>query len=255
MENYTLFLNYFNKTPELMKKQLELVLKQSHQPMLVMACFLGVKNSLLFKEYTDFVRKNNLKNWKYTLSNHDFKYIGRYQLAINIPTDYVVMLDDDRLPSEDFCKKMVKIAKEKNCIVSQYGWELKKDENGTYRDMLGSFISPNILLKKDIRKILIDEQKNLLDADYLCGGMVFHKKHLVHLFKEPILTDKTGEDIMFCLSAKQAGIKVLIYLPFIDGSKNDMLGHEDDGISSTLASENAKKINKMRTLLINKYKQ
>lgn len=255
MEEYTLFLNYFNKTPELVKKQLDLVLKQSHPPTLVIACFLGAKNSLLFKEYIDYVSEKKLKNWKYVLSNHDFKYIGRYQLAINVLTDYVVMLDDDRMPSKDYCKKMVKIAKEKNCIVSQYGWELKKDENGTYKDMLGSFISPNLLLKKDVRKKLIEHQKYIFNVDYLCGGMVFHKKHLVYLFKEPLVTDKTGEDIMFCLSAKQAGIDVLVYLPFIDGSQDTMLGHEDEGISSTLASKNAKKINKIRTLLINKYKQ
>jgi hypothetical protein len=252
MEKYTLFLNYFNKTPKLLKQQLALILKQSHQPAKVIACFFGAKNSELFQTYNDFVNKNKLVSWKYVLSNHDFKYIGRYQLALNVKTDYIIVLDDDRMPASNCFKKMIELAKTNNAIISQYGWILEKNNSGTYVDMVGGFISPNILLKKETRKILLNEGKTLFDVDYLCGGMVFHKKHLAHLFDEPLVTDKTGEDILFCLKSKNKDVKILVYLPFIDGEENTMLSHLDEQISSTLDS---KKINKIRTLLINKYKQ
>lgn len=251
MEDYTLFLNYFNKSDKLLNKQLERILKQTVQPKLVLACFLGVRDSKLVKTYNDFVSANKLKNWKYVLSDHNFKYIGRYQLAINIPTDYVVMLDDDRFPEEECLEKMVATAKEHNAIVSQYGWKLHKNKAGEWEDMVGTFMSPKLLDNKEIKKALSAKNLNVLPADYLCGGMVFHKNHLTNLFEEPLATDSTGEDIIFCLKSKGKGVSVLIYLPDLSSKGKDYLAHNDNGISSTNNAD--EKIHKIRSLLIQKY--
>lgn len=258
MEDYTLFLNYFNKDKDLLIKQLDRVRSQTHTPALVMACFLGTKNTKLFAEYLGYVKKHKLKNWKYTTSNYDWKYVGRYQLAINAPTDYVVVLDDDRFPCKNYCKNMVKIAKQTNGIINQYGWTINKETDGSYTDMDGTFWTPN-LLKKDnknnIKYKLLENKQNLIEVDYLCGGMVFHKKHLVHLFNSPLITDKTGEDIIFCLSSKKAGVPVYMYMPFIKSDGSDMLEHYGGEVSSTLDPSKKMGIRKVRSLLIQKYKQ
>ena len=255
MLEYTLYLNYFNKTKDELISHLDHVKEQTHKPKIVVACFLGTKNPDLFTAYLSYVRKHKLKNWYYTVSNYNYKYIGRYQLAINSPTDYIVMLDDDRYPHTNYCKRMVEAAERYDAIIQQYGWILNKNKNEEWEDMCGTFITPLLLNDKDFRKSLIDKRTNVVDADYLCGGMVFHKKHLTHIFNEPLITDKTGEDIIFCLKAKAAGVRVLGYIPQIleqDGS--DWLAHRGGEVSSTLKSKGTLKIRKIRSLLIQKYK-
>tara|TARA_B100001093_G_scaffold341800_1_gene326600 strand:- start:15364 stop:16134 length:771 start_codon:yes stop_codon:yes gene_type:complete len=256
MEEYTLYLNYFNKTKEELAEHLDSVKSQTQKPKIVVACFLGTKNPDLFKTYLEYVAKHKLKNWYYTVSNYNYKYIGRYQLAINSPTDYIVMLDDDRYPHENYCKRMVESAKKHDAIMQQYGWILKKNKKGEWEDMCGSFITPLLLNQSAFLDTLAKGKSNVIDADYLCGGMVFHKKHLVHIFKEPLITDKTGEDIIFCLKAKAAGVKVLGYFPkILESDGSDWLAHRGGEVSSTLATNNVLKIKKIRSLLIQKYKQ
>ena len=255
MEEYTLYLNYFNKTTDELIEHLDCAKKQSHKPKIVVACFLGTKNPELFTTYLEYVKKHKLKNWYYTVSNYNYKYIGRYQLAINSPTDYIVMLDDDRYPYENYCKIMVQTAKKYDAIVQQYGWILKKNKKGEWEDMSGSMAHPLLLNKKSFVKALLDTKSNVMEVDYLCGGMVFHKKHLCNIFNEPLITDKTGEDIIFCLKSKAKGVKVLAYFPQIleqDGS--DWLAHKGGIVSSTLKSPDSPKIKKIRSLLIQKYK-
>lgn len=256
MEKYTLILNFYNKPDSLLKMQCDLIRKQTNQPTLVLACFLGNESSKLFLEYAQYIKDHNLSNWKWVFSNHNFKYIGRYQLALNIPTDYIVMLDDDRLPGPSYCEHMVQFAKKHNAIVQQYGWvcdEFEQDGMLLYKDGIGKFIRPATPSSK------YKELSNGLDfikSTYLCGGMTFHKKHLKYLFDEPIYTDQTGEDIIFCMKAANDGVLVATYLPWhvIDTNfNNSFLGHDQYGTESTTVDV-AINQNK-RNELLNYYKQ
>ena len=84
----------------------------------------------------------------------------------------------------------------------------------------------------------------------------YKKKFDFHIFKEPLITDKTGEDIIFCLKAKAAGVKVLGYFPnILESDGSDWLAHRGGEVSSTLATDNVLKIKKIRSLLIQKYKK
>ncbi len=255
MEDYTLYLNYFNKTPEELVDHLDHARKQTHKPKIVVACFLGAKNPKLFSSYLEYVKKHKLKNWYYTVSNYNYKYIGRYQLAINSPTDYIVMLDDDRYPYPNYCKRMVEAAKKYDGILQQYGWALNKNKEGQWEDMCGTFVTPHVLNSKKFVDALLSTGNNVMEVDYLCGGMVFHKKHLTNIFNETLVTDKTGEDIIFCLKSKAKGVRVLVYFPqILESDGSDWIAHKGGEVSSTLKSPDSPKIKKIRSLLIQKYK-
>ena len=260
MEDYTIILNYYNKSINLMRRQMDAVRLQSVQPKKVLTCFLGLSlDSQHIQEYIKYIEENDCKNWNYIISDYNFKYIGRYQVALNVDTDYIVMLDDDRIPSEFYCESMVKFAKKSGGIIQQYGWILKKDNNGEYSDGNGLFLSP-LIDKKFFYKI--SKNKPYVYVDYLCGGMVFHKNHLINLFNEPLDTNITGEDIIFCLKSKlKSKVPVLCYYPFLDKEgiyfgKRGFLGHDSEGISSTLDKNGMIKsgiIKQTRDFLINKY--
>lgn len=257
MENYTLYLNYFNKDSQLLIEQLNAIRKQTHKPAKIIACFLGIKDQGLFTTYLNFVNQYKLRNWHYVLSNYNIEKIGRYELAQSAPTDYVIMLDDDYIPAKDFAKTMVSIAHENNAIVHQYGWQLLKNDKGNYEDGNGIFWHPKLIMEnKQIKSILEKNNKNTVEVDYLKGGMTFHKKHLINLFKNPILTDKTGEDILLCLTSKQEGIKILVYSPYLNNaSPTDTLEHKDKEKTSKPNVNQIKKVKTVRNLLIQKYKQ
>ena len=51
MQEYTLILNFYNKSIDLMLDQCELIRNQSHKPIVVIACFLGKGTDKLFLEY------------------------------------------------------------------------------------------------------------------------------------------------------------------------------------------------------------
>lgn len=257
MQDYTLFLNYFNKPVDLLEKQLDSILKQTHQPTCVIACFLGTPDSELLKYYKEFISNHELeKSWSWVDSSYDFKYIGRYQLAINAPTDMVVVLDDDRLPLPRAFQNMVETAYLTDSIINQYGWKLERNKDGEWEDQVGEFLTINMLKDDEFKQKVINEKLLLHPVDYLCGGMIFNKKHLKVLFNEPIPTIKTGEDIIFCLKARQAGIKVRMYMPgILDEYMQDTIEAKHGDVSSTLWGKNVDQIHALRTLLIKKYKQ
>ena len=256
MQDYTLFLNYFNKPVDLLEKQLKSILDQTHQPVCVLACFLGTPDGELLEYYKKFIVEHKLeKIWYWVDSNYDFKYIGRYQLAINALTDMVVVLDDDRLPLPRAFQNMVETAYLTDSIINQYGWKLERNKDGEWEDQVGEFLTINSLKDEEFKKKVMDGKLLLHPVDYLCGGMVFNKKHLTVLFNEPTPTIKTGEDIIFCLKARQAGIKVKMYMPgILDEYMQDTIEAKHGDISSTLWGDDVDQIHKLRTLLIRKYK-
>ena len=255
MKEYTLFLNYFNKPVELMKKQLDAIVNQSHRPYRVVACFLGTPDKGLVKEFQKYRLRKKLKNWYWCASSVDFKYIGRYQLAITAPTDMVVMLDDDRIPQRRALESMVQVAWEKDAIINQYGWRLEKNADGEWEDQSGEFYTVAMMNDEKWREAARKTGNYLYPVDYLCGGMIFNKKHLRVLFGSEIPTITTGEDIIFCLQAKNAGVPVLAYMPAIlHPGGEDAIDAKHGNISSTLHGDKVDKIHKLRSLLIKKYK-
>ena len=257
MTEYTLILNYYNKSLDLMKLHLDHCLNQSLPPKYIFGCFLGLEDEHLhlleyFKE-----RTKDLDNVFTIESNFNFKYIGRYQIALGAPTERIIMLDDDRFPMPDYAKAMMSVLDQGNCLVQQSGWALEFDKTQKYifekagdgkyfalegtADMTGTFYN--------FQKERLKEGHNLIYADYLCGGMVFNKSSLKYLFAEEIPI-ASGEDIAFCMRCTKNGIPVFFYAPE-DSAAGDQeaLCHDSGGVNFTA---NDLDIWKYRSLLIHK---
>jgi len=234
-KEYTVILNYYNKSPKLLEIQVKQILNQTLPPTQIWACFMGGDEKFnLLKKYIEVTRGHD--NAFFVVSDYNFKYIGRYQLALTAQTEYIVMLDDDRIPDDAYCAKMVDILTKEDCIVQQFGWVLKEPREG-----VGDFLLPfknNSYLEAD--------EDALVEADYLCGGMSFRKSSLIHLFKEDIWTVTTGEDIMFCMRAKKNGIPVYIHRP---SDPQQILWHENEGVNFTIDNPS---IIELRTEIIKK---
>ena len=253
--DYTLILNYFNKSEKHLNAQLDKIFNQSLQPKCIIGCFLGCpeENSNLIKIFKS--RSKDMDHVYSVRSDFNFKYIGRYQIALGAPTEKIVMLDDDRFPMPDYCKAMVSIIHHEDCIVQNNGWVLNKDE----KKYCCHPVHPENLNEASLKQIengresyayqgIADQYgkyyissgerskagPKLIAADYLCGGMSFRKSSLKHLFAEGFTT-KTGEDIMFCARAKKNSIPVYIYRPE-DSHAGDArsLGHNQGETEGTV---------------------
>jgi len=264
MSDVTVILNFFNKPVDMLDMQMKALQIQSVVPKYVWGCFLGCKDDELLNAFLKW--KDKFPHLDYISSSYNFKYIGRYQLALTAPTPYIIVLDDDRFPNEDFIKRTREVLVKKDCIVGQYGWildDIKMDINGL-------FLFPNWMVNKKQKGISFnynkvnlysnnikqewsnmvipapenyietnmiyedtkdDDLKNdtLLHVDYLCGGMSFRKSTLSKLFNSEISTTDTGEDIIFCLKAKKEGIPVFCLAP----EYKELLFADDRDISST----------------------
>lgn len=263
MADVTVILNFYNKPIDMLDMQMKALQYQSVVPKYVWGCFLGCKDDTLLNAFLKW--KDKFQHLHYITSDFNFKYIGRYQLALTAPTPYIIVLDDDRFPNEDFVKRTREILVKKNCIIGQYGWildDIKMDINGL-------FLFPNWMIQKKQKGISFnynkvdlyskylkredlrwqsepdgyvethmvyedmqdDDLKNdtLLHVDYLCGGMSFRKSTLYTMFNSEITTTETGEDIMFCLKAKKEGIPVYC----MAAEYKELLFSDDRNISST----------------------
>ncbi len=256
MSDVTVILNFFNKPVDMLDMLMKDLQNQSIQPKYIWGCFLGCKDDTLIDAFLKW--KDVFEHLYYIKSDYNFKYIGRYQLALTAPTDYVIVLDDDRFPKMDFIKKTRDILSKKECIIGQYGWVL----NEKNMDINGLFVFPNwmvnrkfkglyynyneidlystnlvnlkseLTMPKDYAKNYLkydSEDDSLLHIDYLCGGLSFRKTTLYKLFNEPFPSIETGEDIIFCLRAKKKGIPVYCVAP----EYNELLFSNDRNISST----------------------
>lgn len=257
MTDYTLILNYYNKPLELMKLHLDHCLEQSMPPKYIFGCFLGLEDEHkhlieYFKE-----RTKDMDNVSVIESDFNFKYIGRYQIALGAPTERIIMLDDDRFPQPNYAKAMMSVLDRGDCLVQQSGWELEIDEkrnfvfekavddvfwavNGT-GDMTGRFFN----FKKERKS----EGYNLVAADYLCGGMAFNRSSLKYLFQEEVPFE-SGEDIAFCMRCTKNGIPVFFYSPEdSEAGDSEALCHDSGGVDFTA---NDLEIWKYRSELIHK---
>ena len=258
MSDVTVILNFYNKPVDMLDMLMKALQYQSTPPKYVWGCFLGCKDDTLIDAFLKW--KDKFQHLNYIKSDYNFKYIGRYQIALTAPTDYVIVLDDDRFPNMDFIKKTREVLATKECIIGQYGWVLDEKR----MDINGLFMFPNWMVNRKFKGIyynynnidlysknvsnninnviqpippgyaeknLIYEKNDdsLLHVDYLCGGLSFRKDTLYKLFNKPIPTVETGEDIIFCLRAKKQGIPVYCLAP----EYNELLFSEDRNISST----------------------
>ena len=125
MSDVTVILNFYNKPVDMLDMLMKALQYQSTPPKYVWGCFLGCKDDTLIDAFLKW--KDKFQHLNYIKSDYNFKYIGRYQIALTAPTDYVIVLDDDRFPNMVLLKTR-EVLTTKECIIGQYGWFLMRKE-------------------------------------------------------------------------------------------------------------------------------
>lgn len=135
-------------------------------------------------------------------SPHNFKYFGRFQLALSAPTRYVLVFDDDMVPGRNYLATLLHAAGSKHArgaLLGSIGWLLPRPRPppdarlNSYRslrnDSGGAYLG---LYVPDLAYDLLVER--ILEVDYLCS-LWFGEVRLVRLlFREAPYTFTTGED-------------------------------------------------------------
>ena len=148
-------------------------------------------------------------------SDRNFKYFGRFSLAVNVLTKYTWILDDDVIPGKKWLEKCVQKCKELNAIVSCTGRIIPKNnfepENYFSSKRKNHFIGD---MSYTYNKCVKDTP-----VDYACNSYFFKSKWIKLFWSIWPKTFQTGEDIHL-----SASCKILRNVPtFVlkQGSKNE----------------------------------
>ena len=135
-------------------------------------------------------------------SEHNFKYFGRFQLALSAPTRYVLVFDDDMVPGRRYLATLIHAAGSthaRGALLGSIGWLLPRPRPapdlrlGSYRslrnDSGGAYLG---LYVPDLAYDLLVDR--MLEVDYLCSLWFGEARLLRLLFREAPYTFATGED-------------------------------------------------------------
>ena len=137
--------------------------------------------------------------------NQNLYYIGRFYYALNVPTEYVFICDDDIIPGKNYIQHCIDTMEEiGDCVLTGHGIKLK---SGTR-----SYVLEENMQIHGWSKGPDQMQTSPVRVDMGGQSWFMKKKHLSCIVGEDPPTRLTGEDLHFsyCLQ-KYAGIP--IYVP------------------------------------------
>ncbi|CAM9789143.1 unnamed protein product, partial [Laminaria digitata] len=139
------------------------------------------------------VKESKYRNVRLVVSDFNFKFYGRFQMALTAPTDFVWLVDDDMIPGNKYLAQLMHAA-------------------GT--DLLGSSLLGSIgrVLPRPGRDMSLVsyrkwgshggmympdyywDQNNAVPVDYLCSQWFLRPEWLQYMWSERPMTFETGED-------------------------------------------------------------
>ena len=131
-------------------------------------------------------------------STYNFKYFGRFQLALSARTPYVLVFDDDMIPGQRFLEALLHAARTdhaRGALLGAIGWLLPRPAPppdarlSSYRSLVNG---TGGLYVPDLAYDLLVER--LLEVDYLCSLWFMETRRARLLFREAPYTYATGED-------------------------------------------------------------
>ena len=118
-------------------------------------------------------------------SEVNFKYFGRFQLALSAPTDHVLVIDDDMLPGPRFVETLLHVAsvtRGGNALLGSIGWLLPTPSAEltfpSYRALRGG----GLYVPDAAYDLAVDR---LLEVDYLCSLWSALKKPISNPLRAP----------------------------------------------------------------------
>jgi hypothetical protein len=131
-------------------------------------------------------------------SEHNFKYFGRFQLALGAPTRFVLVLDDDMIPGRAFVATLLHVAGTvhgRRAALGSIGWLLPRPQPppslqlSSYRSLIndsGGLYLPDLAYDLEVEQ--------MVEVDYLCSLWFVRTAWVRLLFREAPHTFATAED-------------------------------------------------------------
>ncbi len=125
----------------------------------------------------------------------NFKFHGRFALALLAQTEYVAIFDDDTIPGPDWYASCLETMKTHEGILGTAGIRLTQACYDGYERVGWNGLQSN----------------TPQEVDLVGHAWFFKREHLQHLWREHPISWENGEDIMFsALAQKYGGIKTFV---------------------------------------------
>jgi hypothetical protein len=188
----TVILNHFKR--KTLCAQLDSLLQQTLPFHHVWVLSFGSPNELSLKRIVDSYNDSRIS---FISSSYDFKYYGRFQLALQTEADLVYILDDDMIPGRKMLQILSHVAgtdKYENAVLGSIGRILpfrQKDFTfPSYRKFRSK--EAGLYLPDPAYDITVDK---IVQVDFLSSSWFLSANLVKTLFTETPFTFATGEDL------------------------------------------------------------
>ncbi|EFC41069.1 predicted protein [Naegleria gruberi] len=182
------------KRTGLVKRWMQALLSQTHQPKVVwMVFFASPKAEEIENEIQEaklLATSNNISLF-INKGEMQLKYFGRFQLALQSPTKYIAVFDDDCIPEKRFLEAAIHTINTNN-----------------YRGILGTKGTPTA---EDYFYGPVSGSEQIIEVDVVGGSWFMEREWVKLLFREKMFSWATGEDWHLCSNArKYANIRCFV---------------------------------------------
>ena len=188
----TVLLNHFKR--KTLCAQLDSLLQQTLPFHHVWVLSFGSPNELSLKRIVDSYNDSRIS---FISSSYDFKYYGRFQMALQTEADLVYIVDDDMIPGRKMLQILAHVAgteKYKNSVLGSIGRILpfrQKDFTfPSYRKFRSK--EAGLYLPDPAYDITVDK---IVQVDFLSSSWFLSAELVKTLFIETPFTFSTGEDL------------------------------------------------------------
>ncbi|KAI4383796.1 hypothetical protein MLD38_009595 [Melastoma candidum] len=188
----TVILNHFKR--KTLCAQLNLLLRQTLPFHHVWVLAFGSPNEATLRR---IVLSYNDSRISFISSSYDFKYYGRFQIALQTESDFVYVVDDDMIPGKRMLEVFAHVAgteKYKNSVLGSIGRILPfRDKNLTFpKDWNSRSKEAGLYLPDPAYDIIVDR---IVQVDFLSRSWFLSSALVKALFIETPFTFMTGDDL------------------------------------------------------------
>ena len=204
----TVILNHYKR--HTICRQIEALQRQSAPPQHIWLCLFASPMARAARAAALAYNDSRIAVFE---GEHNFKYFGRFQLALAVPTRYFFVFDDDIIPGDRYIQTLLHAAgtrHARHALLGSIGWLLPRPQPdrtlGSYRALRNG--SGGLYVPDAAYDIYIER---LLEVDYLCSMWFGEAAWVRLLFREAPFTYATGEDFQLShMLRKHAAVRSLL---------------------------------------------
>lgn len=156
-----------------------------------------------------FELTNKYQQVKYQFNTDDLGYFGRFSLGLLAPTPYLLIIDDDVIPSPGWIEGCIRLCEENNAIISSAGRIIPENDYTPERVKDATHVKACFIGDNDSASATNLCPENT-QVDYGCNSWLIKTAWLNYFWAIRPYTFETGEDIHLSASCYlQGGIKTI----------------------------------------------